>query len=111
MMLAARGAAYVYTNAKAIFNLNSDFVNISNGFLGRTYTEEKLIEKLWNLYMVFYLQQSDDWYCYIAFITYGKTYLCHCGIKVAAGDILELILSLECSVYVLSGLCSGICGF
>ena len=39
MMLAARGAAYVYTNAKAIFNLNQEFVNISNGFLGRTFDE------------------------------------------------------------------------
>ena len=57
MMLAARGAAYVYTNAKAIFNLNPDFVNISNGFLGRTYTEEKLIENYGIPYMVFYLQQ------------------------------------------------------
>lgn len=44
MMLAARGAAYVYTDAKAIFNLNEKFVNISNGFLGRTYTEKHVIE-------------------------------------------------------------------
>ena len=31
--------SYVYTNAKAIFNLNQEFVNISNGFLGRTFDE------------------------------------------------------------------------
>ncbi len=54
MMLAARGAAYVYTNAKAIFNLNERFVNISNGFLGRTYGADGILENYGIPYMVFY---------------------------------------------------------
>ena len=54
MMLAARGAAYVYTNAKAIFNLNENFVNITNGFLGRTYNAEGIVENYGIPYMVFY---------------------------------------------------------
>ena len=112
MMLAARGAAYVYTNAKAIFNLNPDFVNISNGFLGRTYTEEKLIENYGIPYMVFYFAAAVlIGIVILHFTTYGRRIYAIGGNKVAArysGINTKLV---ECSVYVLSGLCSGICGF
>ena len=53
MMLAARGAAYVYTNAKAIFGLSDKFTNISNGFLGREYGPDGLVSQFGVPYMVF----------------------------------------------------------
>lgn len=73
MMLAARGAAYVYTNAKAIFNLNPDFVNITNGFLGRTYDSSGFIENYGIPYMVFWFAAAVLIGIFLLhFTTYGR---------------------------------------
>ena len=94
------------------FSINPDFVNISNGFLGRTYTEEKLIENYGIPYMVFYFAAAVlIGIVILHFTTYGRRIYAIGGNKVAArysGINTKLV---ECSVYVLSGLCSGICGF
>lgn len=112
MMLAARGAAYVYTNAKAIFNLNERFVNISNGFLGRTYNADGIIENYGIPYMVFYFVAAVIIGIIILhFTTYGRRIYALGGNKSAArysGINTKLV---ECSAYVISGLCAGICGF
>lgn len=112
MMMAARGAAYVYTNAKAIFNLNENFVNIANGFLGRTYNDAGRVQNYGIPYMVFY---------FIAAMVIGFVLL-HCttyGRKVYAvgGNLTSARYSginvkrIECSAYILSGVCAGVCGF
>lgn len=112
MMLAARGAAYVYTNAKAIFNLNERFVNISNGFLGRTYTEQHVIENYGIPYMVFYfIAAVIVGVVLLHFTTYGRRVYALGGNKNAARYSGINTRLIECSVYVISGLCSGICGF
>lgn len=112
MMLAARGAAYVYTNAKAIFNLNQEFVNISNGFLGRTFDESGKVVNYGIPYMVFYfIAAMIIGVILLHFTTYGRKVYALGGNKEAArysGIDTKLI---EFSVYVLSGLCAGICGF
>ena len=112
MMLAARGAAYVYTNAKAIFNLNQEFVNISNGFLGRTFDESGKVVNYGIPYMVFYfIAAMIIGVILLHFTTYGRKVYALGGNKEAArysGINTKLI---EFSVYVLSGLCAGICGF
>lgn len=112
MMLAARGAAYVYTNAKAIFNLNQEFVNISNGFLGRTFDESGKVVNYGIPYMVFYfIAAMIIGVILLHFTTYGRKVYVLGGNKEAArysGINTKLI---EFSVYVLSGLCAGICGF
>lgn len=112
MMLAARGAAYVYTNAKAIFNLNQEFVNISNGFLGRTFDESGKAVNYGIPYMVFYfIAAMIIGVILLHFTTYGRKVYALGGNKEAArysGINTKLI---EFSVYVLSGLCAGICGF
>ena len=111
-MLAARGAAYVYTNAKAIFNLNQEFVNISNGFLGRTFDESGKVVNYGIPYMVFYfIAAMIIGVILLHFTTYGRKVYVLGGNKEAArysGINTKLI---EFSVYVLSGLCAGICGF
>lgn len=111
-MLAARGAAYVYTNAKAIFNLNQEFVNISNGFLGRTFDESGKVVNYGIPYMVFYfIAAMIIGVILLHFTTYGRKVYALGGNKEAArysGINTKLI---EFSVYVLSGLCAGICGF
>lgn len=111
-MLAARGAAYVYTNAKAIFNLNQEFVNISNGFLGRTFDESGKVVNYGIPYMVFYfIAAMIIGVILLHFTTYGRKVYELGGNKEAArysGINTKLI---EFSVYVLSGLCAGICGF
>lgn len=112
MMLAARGAAYVYTNAKAIFNLNERFVNISNGFLGRTYTEQHVIENYGIPYMVFYFVAAVIvGVALLHLTTYGRRVYALGGNKNAARYSGINTRLIECSVYVISGLCSGICGF
>lgn len=112
MMLAARGAAYVYTNAKAIFNLNQELVNISNGFLGRTFDESGKVVNYGIPYMVFYfIAAMIIGVILLHFTTYGRKVYALGGNKEAArysGINTKLI---EFSVYVLSGLCAGICGF
>lgn len=112
MMLAARGAAYVYTNAKAIFNLNQEFVNISNGFLGRTFDESGKVVNYGIPYMVFYfIAAMIIGVILLHFTTYGRKVYALGGNKEAArysGINTKLI---QFSVYVLSGLCAGICGF
>lgn len=112
MMLAARGTAYVYTNAKAIFNLNQEFVNISNGFLGRTFDESGKVVNYGIPYMVFYfIAAMIIGVILLHFTTYGRKVYALGGNKEAArysGINTKLI---EFSVYVLSGLCAGICGF
>lgn len=112
MMLAARGAAYVYTNAKAIFNLNQEFVNISNGFLRRTFDESGKVVNYGIPYMVFYfIAAMIIGVILLHFTTYGRKVYALGGNKEAArysGINTKLI---EFSVYVLSGLCAGICGF
>ena len=111
-MLAARGAAYVYTNAKAIFNLNQEFVNISHGFLGRTFDESGKVVNYGIPYMVFYfIAAMIIGVILLHFTTYGRKVYALGGNKEAArysGINTKLI---EFSVYVLSGLCAGICGF
>lgn len=111
-MLAARGAAYVYTNAKAIFNLNQELVNISNGFLGRTFDESGKVVNYGIPYMVFYfIAAMIIGVILLHFTTYGRKVYALGGNKEAArysGINTKLI---EFSVYVLSGLCAGICGF
>lgn len=111
-MLAARGTAYVYTNAKAIFNLNQEFVNISNGFLGRTFDESGKVVNYGIPYMVFYfIAAMIIGVILLHFTTYGRKVYALEGNKEAArysGINTKLI---EFSVYVLSGLCAGICGF
>lgn len=112
MMLAARGAAYVYTNAKAIFNLNERFVNISNGFLGRTYGADGMIENYGIPYMVFYfLAAVVIGVVLLHLTTYGRRIYALGGNKSAARYSGLNTKMLEFSAYVVSGLCSGICGF
>lgn len=112
MMLAARGAAYVYTNAKAIFNLNERFVNISNGFLGRTYDSSGIIDNYGIPYMVFYFAAAMVIGIVILhFTTYGRRIYALGGNKSAARYSGINTKLLECSAYVISGLCAGICGF
>lgn len=111
-MLAARGAAYVYTNAKAIFNLNEDFVNMSNGFLGRTFDSNGVVDNYGIPYMVFYfIAAFAIGIVLLHCTTYGRKVYALGGNKKSArysGINTKLI---EFSVYVISGLCSGICGF
>lgn len=112
MMLAARGAAYVYTNAKAIFNLNENFVNISNGFLGRTYNADGIIENYGIPYMVFYFAAAVIvGVILLHFTTYGRRIYALGGNKSAARYSGLNTKWLEFSAYAFSGLCSGICGF
>jgi ribose/xylose/arabinose/galactoside ABC-type transport system permease subunit len=112
MMLAARGAAYVYTNAKAIFNLNEDFVNISNGFLGRTFGVDGGVKNYGIPYMVFYfIAALIIGIVILHFTTYGRRIYALGGNKSAARYSGINTKLLECSAYVISGLCAGICGF
>ena len=112
MMLAARGAAYVYTNAKAIFNLNQEFVNISNGFLGRTFDESGKVVNYGIPYMVFYfIAAMIIGVILLHFTTYGRKVYALGGNKEAARNSGINTKLIEFSVYVLSGLCAGICGF
>ena len=112
MMLAARGAAYVYTNAKAIFNLNERFVNISNGFLGRTYGADGILENYGIPYMVFYFAAAVAVGVVLLHLTtYGRRIYALGGNKSAARYSGLNTKLLEFSAYVVSGLCAGICGF
>ena len=112
MMLAARGAAYVYTNAKAIFNLNEHFVNITNGFLGRTYTPEGIVDHYGIPYMVFYFLIAVAIGVFLLHGTvYGRQIYALGGNKSAARYSGLNVRLLEMSAYMISGLCSGICGF
>ena len=112
MMLAARGAAYVYTNAHAIFNLNESFRSIANGFLGRTFTEDGIVDNYGIPYMVFYFVIAIAIGMIILhFTTYGrKVYAIGGNIKAARYSGIN-VKRTQFSVYVLSGLCAGICGF
>lgn len=112
MMLAARGAAYVYTNAKAIFNLNERFVNIANGFLGRTYSESGLVENYGIPYMVFYFIAAMILGAVLLHsTTYGRKLYAVGGNVVAARYSGISVRRIMCSSYVISGLCAGVCGF
>ncbi len=112
MMLAARGAAYVYTNAKAIFNLNEAFVNISNGFLGRTFDAAGKVDQYGIPYMVFYfLAAFAIGIVLLHCTTYGRKIYALGGNKEAARYSGINTRWIEFSVYVISGLCAGICGF
>ena len=112
MMLAARGAAYVYTNAKAIFNLSPDFVNISNGFLGRTFDEQGLVDNYGIPYMVFYfIIAMAVGMVLLHCTTYGRKIFALGGNKDAARYSGINTKLTEFSVYIISGLCAGICGF
>lgn len=112
MMLAARGAAYVYTNAKAIFNLKEDFVNISNGFLGRTFDASGKVDNYGIPYMVFYFVAAMViGIVLLQCTTYGRRVYAIGGNKKAAGYSGINAKIIEFSVYVISGLCAGICGF
>ena len=112
MMLAARGAAYVYTNAKAIFGLSDTFTNISNGFLGRAYGADGVVMKFGVPHMVFYFGAAMIiGILVLQYTSYGRKVYAVGGNHVAArysGLNVKAVLS---SVYVISGLCSGICGF
>lgn len=112
MMLAARGAAYVYTNAKAIFNLNESFTQISNGFLGREYNSEGLVVNYGVPNMVFYfIGAMLIGIIVLQYTTYGRKVFAVGGNPVAARYSGLNVKRILCSVYVISGLCSGICGF
>ena len=111
-MLAARGIAYVYTNAKAIFNLNENFVNITNGFLGRTYNSEGIVERYGIPYMVFYFIIAVIAGIFLLHGTiYGRWIYALGGNKNAARYSGLNVRLLEMSAYMISGLCAGICGF
>lgn len=112
MMLAARGAAYVYTNAKAIFNLNEKFTEIANGFLGRTFDESGVVVNYGIPYMVFYFLIAVVAGIFILHATtYGQRLYAIGGNKNAARYSGIDTKLLECSAYVISGICSGIVGF
>lgn len=112
MMLAARGVAYIYTDAKAIFGLSDKFTNIANGFLGRQYDAEGLVTQYGVPYMVFYFVIAMIvGIILLQFTTYGrKVYALGGNHKAARYSGINVRL-VEMSVYVISGLCSGICGF
>lgn len=111
-MLAARGLAYIYTDAKAIFFLSDRFVNIANGFINRTFDETGTLVSFGIPYMVFY---------FIAAMAIGIIVLQHTsfGRKIYAvgGNAVSARYSginvkrITCSAYIISGLCAGICGF
>lgn len=112
MMLAARGAAYVYTNAKAIFNLSERFTNISNGFLGREYDEAGLVTNYGIPNMVFYfLAAMIIGIVLLQYTTYGRKVFAIGGNGVAARYSGLNVRKTELSVYIISGLCAGLCGF
>lgn len=112
MMLAARGAAYVYTDAKAIFNLGDSFKLIANGFLGRTYDANGIVADYGIPYMVFYfiaamIVGGIVLHC----TTYGRKLFAVGGNHTAARYSGINVRLVELSAYVVSGLCAGICGF
>ena len=112
MMLAARGAAYIYTNAKAIFGLSDKFTNISNGFLGRQYDAEGIVTQYGVPYMVFYFVAAMIiGIILLQYTTYGRKVYAIGGNHEAARYSGLNVRLVEMSVYVISGLCSGICGF
>lgn len=112
MMLAARGAAYVYTNAKAIFGISDKFVNISNGFLGREYGEGGLVTNFGVPNMVFYfIAAMLIGIILLQYTTYGRKVFAIGGNRVAARYSGLNVKKTECSVYIISGVCAGICGF
>lgn len=112
MMLAARGAAYVYTNAKAIFGLSDKFSNIANGFIGREYGADGLVTSYGVPYMVFYFAFAmAAGIILLEFTTYGRKIYAIGGNSVAARYSGLNVRRIECSAYIISGLCSGVCGF
>lgn len=112
MQLAARGAAYVYTNAKAIFNLNENFTQIANGFLGRTYNENGLVDNYGIPYMVFYfVALMAVGMILLHYTTFGrKVYTVGGNMQAARYSGINVKL-VECGTYLISGICAGICGF
>ena len=112
MMLAARGAAYVYTNAKAIFGISEKFVNISNGFLGREYGADGIVTSFGIPNMVFYfIAAMVVGIVLLQYTTFGRKVFAIGGNRVAARYSGLNVKRTECSVYIMSGLCAGICGF
>ena len=112
MMLSARGVAYVYTNAKAIFGLSETFSNISNGFIGRQYGADGLVSNYGVPYMVFYFAFAmAAGILLLQFTTYGRKIYAIGGNLTAARYSGLNVKLIECSAYMISGLCSGICGF
>lgn len=112
MMLAARGAAYVYTNAKAIFGISEKYTNISNGFLGREYGANGLVTNFGIPNMVFYfIAAMLVGIVLLQYTTYGRKIFAIGGNRIAARYSGLNVKKIECSVYVISGLCAGICGF
>lgn len=111
-MLAARGAAYVYTNAKAIFNLNEKFTNISNTFLGRTFDINGKVDNYGIPVMVIYfIAAMVIGIVLLQYTTYGRKVYALGGNKKAARYSGLNTKLIEFSVYIISGICAGICGF
>ena len=96
----------------AIFGLSDKFTNISNGFLGRQYDAEGLVTQYGVPYMVFYFVAAMIiGIILLQYTTYGRKVYAIGGNHEAARYSGLNVRLVEMSVYVISGLCSGICGF
>ena len=111
-MLAARGLAYIYTNAKAIFFLSDRFVNIANGFINRTFDEAGTLVNFGIPYMVFYfIAAMAIGIVVLQCTSYGRKVYAVGGNAVSARYSGINVKWITCSTYIISGLCAGICGF
>ena len=111
-MLAARGLAYIYTNAKAIFFLSDRFVNIANGFINRTFDETGTLVNFGIPYMVFYfIAAMVVGIIALQCTSYGRKVYAVGGNAVSARYSGINVKWITCSTYIISGLCAGICGF
>lgn len=111
-MLAARGLAYIYTDAKAIFFLSDRFVNIANGFINRTFDEAGNLVNFGIPYMVFYfIAAMAIGIIVLQHTSYGRKIYAVGGNAVSARYSGINVKWITCSAYIISGLCAGICGF
>ena len=111
-MLAARGIAYIYTNAKAIFFLSDRFINIANGFLNRTLDETGKVVNFGIPYLVFYfIAAMIIGIIALECTTFGRKVYAVGGNPQAARYSGVNVKWVTCATYVISGLCAGICGF
>ena len=111
-MLAARGLAYIYTNAKAIFFLSDRFVNIANGFINRTFDENGVLTNFGIPYMVFYFVGAMAiGIIILQCTTYGRKIYAVGGNAASARYSGINVKWITCSTYIISGICAGICGF
>ena len=103
-MLAARGIAYIYTNAKAIFFLSDRFVNIANGFLNRTLDETGKVVNFGIPYMVFYfIAAMAIGIIALECTTFGRKVYAVGGNPQAARYSGVNVKWVTCATYVISG--------